>query len=62
MMEVVQKENFKWLDAGVIYPISNSDWVSHIHVDPKGRTIVVQKKEGELVPTRVQSGWRVCID
>jgi len=23
---------------------------------------VVQNKEGELVPTRVQSGWRVCID
>jgi hypothetical protein len=22
----------------------------------------VQNKEGELVPTRVQSGWRVCID
>jgi hypothetical protein len=23
---------------------------------------VVQNKEGELVPTRVQFGWRVCID
>jgi hypothetical protein len=22
----------------------------------------VQNKEGELVPTRIQSGWRVCID
>ena len=25
MMEVVQKEILKWLDAGVIYPIANSE-------------------------------------
>jgi len=25
MMEVVQKEIIKWLDAGVIYPITNSE-------------------------------------
>jgi len=63
MMEVVQKEILKWLDARVIYPIANSEWVSPIHVVPKkGGTTVVQNKEGELVPTRVQSDWRVCID
>jgi hypothetical protein len=51
------------LDAGVIYPISDSKWVSHIHVVPKGAGVtVVQNKEGVLVPTRVQSGWRVYID
>ena len=44
-------------------PIADSEWVSPIHiVTKKGGTIVVQNKEGELVPTRVQSGWRVCID
>ena len=28
MKEVVQKEVLKWLDAGVIYPICDSSWVS----------------------------------
>jgi len=57
MMQVVQKEILKWLDAGVIYPIADFDWVSPIHVVPKkGGTTVVQNKERELIPTRVQSG------
>jgi hypothetical protein len=63
MQEVVRGEVIKLLDAGIIYPISDSKWVSPIHVVPKrARVTVVQNKEGELVPTRVQSGWRVCID
>jgi len=63
MMEVVQTEILKWLDAGVIYPIADSKWVSPIHVvRKKGGTTIVQNKEGELIPTRVQSGWRMCID
>jgi hypothetical protein len=62
MQEVVRGEVIKLLDAGIIYPISDSRWVSPIHVVPKGAGVtVVQNKEGELVPTRVQSGWRVCI-
>lgn len=53
----------KLLDAGIIYPISDSKWVSPIHVVPKWAGLtVVENKDGELVPTRVQSGWRVCID
>ena len=28
MKEVVQKKELKWLDAGVIYPISDSSWVT----------------------------------
>ena len=53
----------KRLDAGIIYLISNSKWVSPIHVLPKkaGMT-VIKNKDNELVPTRLQSGWRVCID
>ena len=35
MKEVVRKEVLKWLDAGVIYPISNSPWVSSVQVVPK---------------------------
>jgi hypothetical protein len=63
MQEVVRGEVIKLLDAGIIYPISDSKWVSPIHVVPKRAGVtVVQNKEGELVPTRVQSGWRVCID
>ena len=30
MKEVVRKEVLKWLDAGVIYPIFGSSWVSPV--------------------------------
>ncbi|KAL4325470.1 hypothetical protein GQ457_11G027320 [Hibiscus cannabinus] len=35
MKDVVRKEILKWLDAGIIYPISDSEWVSPIHCVPK---------------------------
>ncbi|XP_057248596.1 uncharacterized protein LOC125494983 [Beta vulgaris subsp. vulgaris] len=61
MMDVVKKEILKWRDAGVIFPISDSKWVSSIHVVPKKTGItVVENNKGELVPTRVSNGWRVC--
>ena len=63
MMEVVKKEVLKLLDAGMIYPISNSNWVSLVHLVPKKAGItVVENQDGELMPTRVQNEWRVCID
>ncbi|CAL9012117.1 unnamed protein product, partial [Prunus brigantina] len=63
MMEVVKKEIIKLLDCGVIYPISDSRWVSPIQVVPKKSGVtVVKNEENELVPTRIQTGWRVCID
>ena len=63
MQQVVRAEVIKLLDAGIIYPISDSIWVSPIHVIPKRVGLTVMKnKDDELVPTRVQSGWRVCID
>ena len=63
MKEVVMKEILKLLDAGVIYPISDSKWVSPIHVVPKKSGItVVTNQDNELIPTRVQNGWRVCVD
>ena len=35
MKEVVKKEVLKWLNAGFIYAISDSPWVSPVHVVPK---------------------------
>ena len=61
--EVVKKEVVKWLNAEIIYPISDSKWVSPTQVVPKKSGItVVENEEGELLPTRISSGWRVCID
>jgi hypothetical protein len=63
MQEVVRIEVMKLLDAEIIYPISNSKWVSPIHVVPKrAGLMVVKNKYDVLVPTCIQSGWRVCIN
>ncbi|KAM2605248.1 hypothetical protein TB2_034068 [Malus domestica] len=63
MMEVVKKEIIKLLDCGVIYPISDSRWVSPVQVVPKKSGVtVVKNAEDELMPTRIQTGWKVCID
>ena len=35
MQEVVKKDIIKWLDAGVVYPISDNHWVSQCNVYPK---------------------------
>nr|GFA91384.1 reverse transcriptase domain-containing protein [Tanacetum cinerariifolium] len=60
---VIKKEFEKLLDAGLIYPISDSPWVSPVHCVPKksGFT-VVENEENELIPTRLVTEWRVCID
>ncbi|GJU25175.1 reverse transcriptase domain-containing protein [Tanacetum coccineum] len=61
--EVIKKEVLKLLDAGMIYPISDSPWVSPVHCVPKkGGITVVANEENELIPTRLVTGWRVCID
>ncbi|RVW35246.1 Retrovirus-related Pol polyprotein from transposon 17.6 [Vitis vinifera] len=63
MQDVVRNEVFKLLDAGIIYPISDSSWVSPTQVVPKKSGITVMKNdEGDLIPTRLTTGWRVCID
>ena len=50
MKEVVKKEVLKLLDAGIIYPISDSKWVSPTQVVPKKSGItVVENKRAELV-------------
>nr|GFA93045.1 reverse transcriptase domain-containing protein [Tanacetum cinerariifolium] len=61
--DVIKKEVEKLLDAGLIYPISDSPWVSQVHCVPKkGGFTVVENEENELILTRLVTGWRVCID
>nr|GEZ57984.1 reverse transcriptase domain-containing protein [Tanacetum cinerariifolium] len=61
--DVIKKEVEKLLDARLIYPISDSPWVSPIHCVPKkGGMTVIKNDENELVPTFLVTGWRVCID
>ncbi|GKC59249.1 hypothetical protein Tco_1086847 [Tanacetum coccineum] len=63
IQKVIKKEVVKFLDAGLIYPISDSPWVSPVHFIPKkGRMTVVTNEDNELIPTRLVTGWRVCID
>nr|GFB06481.1 hypothetical protein [Tanacetum cinerariifolium] len=57
--DVIKKEVGKLLDAGLIYPISDSPWVSPVHCVPKkGGFTVVETEENELIPTRLVTGWR----
>nr|GEU64705.1 reverse transcriptase domain-containing protein [Tanacetum cinerariifolium] len=61
--EVIKKEVIKLLDAGLIYPIFDIPWVSPIYCVPKkGGVIVVENEDNELIPTRLVTVWRVCID
>nr|GEW54942.1 reverse transcriptase domain-containing protein [Tanacetum cinerariifolium] len=61
--DVIKQEVIKFLDAGLIYHISDSPWVSPIHCVPKkGGFTVVENEENELISLRLVTGWRVCID
>ncbi|GJT49169.1 hypothetical protein Tco_0975326 [Tanacetum coccineum] len=56
--EVIKKEVIKLLDAGLIYPISDSPWVSPVHCVPKkGGMTVVENEDNELIPIGV-TGWQ----
>ena len=43
--DVVKDEILKWLNAGIMYPISDSPWVSPVHVVPKKAGITVTKND-----------------
>ncbi|CAA7039990.1 unnamed protein product [Microthlaspi erraticum] len=62
LKEVVKKEILKLLDAGIIYPISDSTWISPVHCVPKkgGITVIKNDKE-ELIPTRTIVGHRMYV-
>ena len=54
MKVVVRKKVLKWLNAGFIYEISDSPWVSPVHVVPnKGGFTVIRNEKNELIPTRI---------
>nr|GFA38048.1 reverse transcriptase domain-containing protein [Tanacetum cinerariifolium] len=63
IQDVIKNKVLKLLDTGLIYPISDSPWVSPVHCVPKkGGFTVVENEENELILTRLVTGWRVCID
>ena len=63
MMEVIKNEILKLFNVGIIYHISDSKQVSQVQVVLKTSGIImVKNEENELMPTRVQTGWRVYID
>ncbi|KAK1607977.1 hypothetical protein QYE76_031650 [Lolium multiflorum] len=54
MKEVVRNEVLKLLEAGIIYPIADSRWVSPVHCVPKkGGMTVVPNDNDELIPQRI---------
>ncbi|RVW77182.1 Retrovirus-related Pol polyprotein from transposon 17.6 [Vitis vinifera] len=69
-LEKVEPSHARWCELKflscfrpVLYPISDSPWVSPTQVVPKKSGItVVQNDKGEDVSTRLTTGWRVCID
>jgi hypothetical protein len=63
MREVVKKEVLKLLNTGVIYPITDSEWVSPVKVVPKkGGMTVIRNEKNELIPQRTVTGWWMYID
>ena len=53
----MKNEVIKLLDAGIIYSISDSKWVSPTQVVPKKSDItVVKNANDELIPTRLVTG------
>jgi hypothetical protein len=63
MKEVIRNEVLKLLDAGIIYHIADSRWVSPVHFVPKkGGVTIVPNENNELIPQRVVVGYRMCID
>ena len=63
LQEVVRIEVLKLLQAGIIYPISDSTWVSPTQVvSKKSGVTTVKNEKGEELSTRLTTGWRVYID
>jgi hypothetical protein len=63
MKDVVRTEILKLLEAGIIYPIADSRWVSPVHCVPKkGGITVVPNDKNELIPQIIITGYRMVID
>ncbi len=63
MKEVVRNEILKLLEAGIIYPVADSRWVSLVHCVPKkGGITIVPHDKNELIPQRIGTDYRMVID
>jgi hypothetical protein len=63
MREVVKKEVLKPPKAGVIYHVSDSEWVSPIQVVPKkGGMMIICNEKNQLIPQWTVTGWQMCFD
>jgi hypothetical protein len=63
MRKVVKKKVLKVLQARVIYPVYDSDFVSPVQVVmKKGGMTVICNEKNELIPQRIVTDWRMCID
>jgi hypothetical protein len=67
MMNAVKAEILKLLDAGIIYPITDSKWVAPIHVVPKKTGYHVGKEQKGLIflHTNIIShyhSWTKCLN
>ena len=63
MKEVVRTEILKLLEAGIIYPVADSQWVCPVHCVPKkGGITVVPNDKDELIPQRIITGYRMVIE
>ena len=60
LQEVMRVEVLKLLDVGIIYPRGHESPVQV--VSKKSGITVVKNEDDQLVRTRVQMAWRVCID
>ncbi|XP_075092474.1 uncharacterized protein LOC142172702 [Nicotiana tabacum] len=58
-----ENEVIKWIDAGIIFPISYSNCVSPVQCVPKkGEMTVLKNEKNELISTQTVTGWRNCMD
>ena len=63
MQDAVKTKILKLLDNGIIYPISDSQWVNPVYaIHKKAGFTVVENEHKELVQTRVPTKARVYID
>ena len=61
--EAVKEEILKWLNADIIHPISDSQWVSPVHVVMKKAGVkVTMNEKGEEIQTCLPTKWRVYIN
>src|SRR3990170_3874603 len=60
---LVRTEILNLLEAGIIYHIADSRWVSPVHgVPKKGGITVVSNDKNELISQRIVTGYRMVID